>query len=827
MQDIQNGVFSTYDPASFGFATDGGAVIPSNFAPAVDPLDDLFASYGFMGSSTDFGAAVDHDFTSAGSSNLPMLPPPPPSPPSMFPGVGQLSEPGPSAPRSRRRQEVDIGNILHTACPRAPSKRFAEYEASEDVSGPPQKKSKSKKIACRPNIKIMRCRSHKVFCYSRMIGDAFLEHPFFSLENTEPWINLVPFQAFMIASYGIFGQQPSSRAPSRAASRSSSRMSFQLSSRASSPAPSDFSSRPPSSLSMADITSNFSSRPPSSLSMADIIVNNDSDSAPAPPPTPLALPHVSNHEPSPSVPAAPITKPKRKAKGKSDPGQIKITRELKVDARETLDKIPATWVVPRVPTDQESWTGSNGHRAGDVKVFGLTDDPDESILCRRCPTARSEAAAAALTKTATKATTKPQAKKKLQKSSSPGNLFYAEFLKTHDAVTPKEFEKIWEELPAETRTTWKTRSKAINAAKKASKSQAAAAASEISQTWLMRWADLTITRAAYLDRAGIGSGGQHSVAYERGGAVGRGQRCNTAARQQHGSGRAGGQRAAGSRQRAGGAQAGRRAAGSGQQAGGQRAAGSGQAGSGQRAGGLEMVRELREPDRALRQFASQICPAKSGHIWLVLVRSGLRAFSLGVKCDGVPILVRLKNASSYGKKFFIGCSKWSRNQRFDHIYWNIPSNVDENDLRFVMENNGRLLTHMTENETSYTHVVDGRIIPAKITNRPCKTEMLIFIPVKQEHSHKAYVLLRNPHNHPTFNFNFTQTQYQLFLEKITVFVLICSGHVCTTFLAREKSWIQRWLREQNARDISTATNILLRNFGKSDALQDIYRPLLK
>ncbi|KAJ7271431.1 hypothetical protein B0H12DRAFT_1303369 [Mycena haematopus] len=289
-----------------------------------------------------------------------------------------------------------------------------------------------------------------------------------------------------------------------------------------------------------------------------------------------------NHEPSPSVPAAPITKPKRKAKGKSDPGRIKITRELKVDARETLDKIPATWVVPRVPTvyyidkaqittksgklqaldafirseDQESWTGSNGHRAGDVKVFGLTDDPDQSILCRR------------------------------------------------------------------------------------------------SQLY-----------------------------------------CN----------------------------------------------------------GVDAC-ELADEDlfsgSATREFDATENEAASSIGVLARLYGRIVNSTCKVKCDGVPILVRLKNASSYGKKFFIGCSKWSRNQRFDHIYWNIPSNVDENDLRFVMENNGRLLTHMTENETSYTHVVDGRIIPAKITNRPCKTEMLIFIPVKQEHSHKAYVLLRNPHNHP-------------------------------------------------------------------------------
>ncbi|KAJ7246890.1 hypothetical protein B0H12DRAFT_1073053 [Mycena haematopus] len=228
------------------------------------------------------------------------------------------------------------------------------------------------------------------------------------------------------------------------------------------------------------------------------------------------------------------------------------------------------------PANTNAGSGAN-HTA--VKPTVLVNPLDAEFGPASGPTARSEAAAAALTKTATKATTKPQAKKKLQKSSSPGNLFYAEFLKTHDAVTPKEFEKIWEELPAETRTTWKTRSKAINAAKKASKSQAAAAASEISQTWLMRWADLTITRAAYLDRAGIGSGGQHSVAYERG----WGGRSGSAV--QHGSTAAArkraGRRAAGSRQQA----AGRRGAG-GQAGSGQRAAGRRAAGSGQRAGGV-------------------------------------------------------------------------------------------------------------------------------------------------------------------------------------------------------------------------------------------------
>ncbi|KAF7371491.1 hypothetical protein MVEN_00003700 [Mycena venus] len=147
-QDVPNGVLSTGDPTLFGLATYScNAVIPSSFdTTAVDPLDNFLASYGFIGSSTDLGTIIDPSFAFAGPLNLPMPPlPPPVSPPAASPAVGQSSkpEPGPSAPRSRRsREEVDIGNILHTTRARTPSKRFAEYV---DVSGRPRKKPKSKK----------------------------------------------------------------------------------------------------------------------------------------------------------------------------------------------------------------------------------------------------------------------------------------------------------------------------------------------------------------------------------------------------------------------------------------------------------------------------------------------------------------------------------------------------------------------------------------------------------------------------------------------------------------------------------------------------------
>ncbi|KAJ7741810.1 hypothetical protein DFH07DRAFT_750775 [Mycena maculata] len=49
-----------------------------------------------------------------------------------------------------------------------------------------------------------------------------------------------------------------------------------------------------------------------------------------------------------------------------------------------------------------------------------------------------------------------------------------------------------------------------------------------------------------------------------------------------------------------------------------------------------------------------------------------------------------------------------------------------------------------------THILDGRIIPAKIQRRKCPTEMIILVPVEPtaDTLHKAMVILRNPHNHP-------------------------------------------------------------------------------
>ncbi|KAJ7824896.1 hypothetical protein B0H14DRAFT_3727415 [Mycena olivaceomarginata] len=74
-----------------------------------------------------------------------------------------------------------------------------------------------------------------------------------------------------------------------------------------------------------------------------------------------------------------------------------------------------------------------------------------------------------------------------------------------------------------------------------------------------------------------------------------------------------------------------------------------------------------------------------------------------VQCDGVPVFKRLSGGASYGKQFFIGCSKWTGAQKFEHRYLPIPNNVDEDTLRIAMENGGRLPTAPTVNEILHAY----------------------------------------------------------------------------------------------------------------------------
>ncbi|KAJ7135306.1 hypothetical protein C8R46DRAFT_1201556 [Mycena filopes] len=138
-----------------------------------------------------------------------------------------------------------------------------------------------------------------------------------------------------------------------------------------------------------------------------------------------------------------------------------------------------------------------------------------------------------------------------------------------------------------------------------------------------------------------------------------------------------------------------------------------------------------------------------------------------IKCDGVPILVPLSHPSAYGKRFFVGCSKWSRAEMYLHVYWPMPPNINEANLRHVMEHDGRLPGEpATVNNTCiltvhprvglkkcpYSHIINGQIRPANIVPRICPTIMNILVPNDHEASpataYRAIVIMRNAHNHP-------------------------------------------------------------------------------
>ncbi|KAJ7809018.1 hypothetical protein B0H14DRAFT_3760341 [Mycena olivaceomarginata] len=156
----------------------------------------------------------------------------------------------------------------------------------------------------------------------KMLGDNFLGHFFFDLDNTDAWINPIAFQAYMNTVYGSFDEYHtqnstpfSSRAPSRAGSS--------VSSRAPSRGDSMFSpvgSRPSSRASFVPASRAPSSRAPSPFDNSVIVISDsDSDNFPATVSTASIVPKI---EPGPAsalsiYPTEPSHRNGRKGKEKA------------------------------------------------------------------------------------------------------------------------------------------------------------------------------------------------------------------------------------------------------------------------------------------------------------------------------------------------------------------------------------------------------------------------------------------------------------------------------------------------------------------------------
>ncbi|KAJ7777644.1 hypothetical protein DFH07DRAFT_766394 [Mycena maculata] len=191
---------------------------------------------------------------------------------------------------------------------------------------------------------------------------------------------------------------------------------------------------------------------------------------------------------------------------------------------------------------------------------------------------------------------------------------------------------------------------------------------------------------------------------------------------------------------------------------------------------IEQMQELWNHELEANELEAASAPSIMSRFYSRIINSRCK-----IQCDGIPIMVPLSRVvilvsfllpteykiiqgpSSHGKKFFIGCSRWSKDERFEHIYWPIAANINEDILRFVMDNNGRVPNaETTVNETCvltvhprvglkncpYSHIHHGQIKPAKIQNCPCLTQMLVFIPVDSTVVKTALVILLNPDNHP-------------------------------------------------------------------------------
>lgn len=58
------------------------------------------------------------------------------------------------------------------------------------------------------------------------------------------------------------------------------------------------------------------------------------------------------------------------------------------------------------------------------------------------------------------------------------------------------------------------------------------------------------------------------------------------------------------------------------------------------------------------------------------------------RCDGEPLMRRLKKMIGGQFKYMIGCSGWTPENKKDHIYIQIPNDVDIEELRFMIDHNG-------------------------------------------------------------------------------------------------------------------------------------------
>jgi hypothetical protein len=187
-----------------------------------------------------------------------------------------------------------------------------------------------------------------------MLGDHFLGHLFFDLDNTEAWINLVAFQAYMNTVHGSFNEYRTQNSTSFS-SCPPSRAESPVSSRGPSRGESVFStagSRPSSRASFVPASRAPSSEAPSPfVSSVIVLSDSDSDKFPAAVSTASLVPKIESGPAPPlsTYPTVPSHRNGRKGKEKAATSRLQVTRQEAVDEIIQISSIPSTWTVPRIP----------------------------------------------------------------------------------------------------------------------------------------------------------------------------------------------------------------------------------------------------------------------------------------------------------------------------------------------------------------------------------------------------------------------------------------------------------------------------------------------
>ncbi|KAF8908580.1 hypothetical protein CPB84DRAFT_1744207 [Gymnopilus junonius] len=175
----------------------------------------------------------------------------------------------------------------------------------------------------------------------------------------------------------------------------------------------------------------------------------------------------------------------------------------------------------------------------------------------------------------------------------------------------------------------------------------------------------------------------------------------------------------------------------------------------------------------------------------------------GEKCDGIPILQKFTNGPQHGHKYFIGCSKWTKETRHDHSYSFIPNGVHDKDLDVLFKGGflqdsgflcGRIFpAHIGAKASHCKFPHNGNGTKAKVKQYKCPASRTIFVPEDPTIRKACFVPnYKQPHNHPVLPPSKTpllvKEAYKACIEKVGLIgaTVRTIDNAPTTRLAREE-----------------------------------------